>query len=102
MVCVLVIRHSAVRLMDVELGRFFGFIHPALVHFPLVLLLISIGLECAGFVRRDMRPAWAAQLLLVLGTASMLFAFVAGNFAEIWAARDGIPQEPIERHELLG
>jgi uncharacterized membrane protein len=84
-----------------ELGRFFGFIHPALVHFPLVLLLVSVGLEAIGFFGRNERFAWAAQLTLVLGTVATLFAFVCGNFAEIWAARDGIPQEPMEQHELL-
>lgn len=82
-------------------GRFLGFLHPALVHFPLVLLVVSVGLELVGFLRRSVRFTWAAQILLVPGTVAMLFAFVAGNFAEIWAARDGIPQEPMEQHELL-
>ena len=36
-----------------ELGRLFGLLHPALVHFPLVLLLFSFGLETVGFFRRD-------------------------------------------------
>ena len=84
-----------------ELARFFGFLHPALVHFPLVLLLVSVLLEALGFLRRDSRFAWAAQILLLLGTTGTLFAFVAGNFAEVWAARDGIPQDPMEFHELL-
>lgn len=84
-----------------EVARFFGFLHPALVHFPLVLLLVSVGLEAIGFFRRDTRFTWAAQALLLLGTVATLFAFVAGNFAEIWAARDGVPQDPMELHELL-
>lgn len=84
-----------------ELARFFGFLHPALVHFPLVLLLVSVGLELIGFLRRDARFTWGAQATLLLGTAATLFAFVAGNFAEIWAARDGVPQDPMEFHELL-
>jgi uncharacterized membrane protein len=84
----------------VELGRFFGFLHPALVHFPLVLLLVSVALEAVGFFRRDARFTWAAQTTLILGTVATLFAFVCGNFAEIWAARDGVPQDPMELHEL--
>lgn len=84
-----------------ELARFFGFLHPALVHFPLVLLLVSVLLELVGFARQDRRFAWAAQSLLLFGTTATLFAFVAGNFAEVWAARDGIPQDPMEFHELL-
>lgn len=84
-----------------EFGRFFGFLHPALVHFPLVLLLLSVALEALGFFQRDRRFTWTAQLLLALGTISMLFAFVAGNFAELWAAREGVLQDPMEQHELL-
>jgi uncharacterized membrane protein len=84
-----------------ELARLFGFAHPALVHFPLVLLLVSVGLEAIGFFRRAPRFTWAAQITLLLGTVATLFAFVAGNFAEIWAARDGVPQDPMEFHELL-
>ena len=82
-----------------ELGRFFGFLHPALVHFPLVLLLASVALEAIGFFRREPRYAWAAQMALLVGVALMLVAFVAGNFAELWAARQGIPQDPMESHE---
>ncbi len=84
-----------------ELARFFGFLHPALVHFPLVLLLVSVALEAIGFLGRDRRFTWAAQITLLVGTTATLFAFVAGNFAEVWAARDGIPQDPMEYHELL-
>jgi uncharacterized membrane protein len=84
----------------VEIGRLFGFLHPALVHFPLVLLLVSFGLEAAGYLSRDRRCTWAAQVTLIIGAVATLFAFVCGNFAEIWAARDGIPQAPMELHEL--
>lgn len=66
-----------------------------------MLLLVSVALETMGFLRRDGRFTWAAQVTLVVGTTATLFAFVAGNFAEIWAARDGIPQDPMESHELL-
>ncbi len=83
-----------------ELGRLFGFLHPALIHFPLVLLLAAFCLELVGFVRRDGRVAGAARLTLIVGAVATLFAFVCGNFAEIWAARDGVPQEPMEQHEL--
>ena len=83
-----------------ELGRLIGFLHPALVHSPLVLLLVSVLMEAVGFVHCDRRFTWAAQILLLLGICSMLLAFVAGNFAELWAARQGVPQGPMENHEL--
>ncbi len=83
-----------------ELGRLFGFLHPALIHFPLVLLLVSFVLELLGFARHDVRFASTAKWALILGAVAILFAFVCGNFAEIWAARDGVPQAPMELHEL--
>ena len=39
-------------------------------------------------------------MALLAGVAMMLVAFVAGNFAELWAARQGISQDPMESHEL--
>jgi uncharacterized membrane protein len=84
-----------------EIARFIGFLHPALVHFPIVLLLFAVALDLIGFFKRDPVIARFAQITLLLGTCATLFAFVAGNFAEIWAARDGVPQDPMEYHELM-
>jgi uncharacterized membrane protein len=84
-----------------QLGRFMGYLHPALIHFPIVLLITAVVLEAVGFFRRDVRMAWVARLILVLGTVTTLFAFVCGNFAELWAARAGISQEALEYHEFL-
>ncbi|CEK14775.1 predicted membrane protein [Chthonomonas calidirosea] len=84
-----------------EIARFIGFLHPALVHFPIVLLLFAVALDLIGFFQQNPNIARFAQLTLLLGTCATLFAFVAGNFAEIWAARDGVPQDPMEYHELM-
>jgi uncharacterized membrane protein len=84
-----------------ELGRFMGYLHPILIHFPIVLLLIAVLLEGIAFFHPDPRLRWAGKLLLLLGAVSTLFAFVCGNFAELWAARSGISQEALEYHELL-
>ncbi len=84
-----------------ELGRFMGSLHPALIHFPIVLLLLAVGLEAIEFFRPHEKLAFTARLLLLLGTVSALFAFVCGNFAEIWAARSGVSQDAMEYHELL-
>src|SRR5947209_8179144 len=85
----------------VELGRLLGSLHPALIHFPIVLLFAAFILELAGYVRRDDRVSQLGRTTLVVGAVTTLFAFVCGNFAEIWAARDGVPQEPMEQHELF-
>jgi uncharacterized membrane protein len=84
-----------------ELGRFMGYLHPVLIHFPLVLLITAIFLEGVAFFSRHARLSWAARLILLLGVVSTLFTFVCGNFAEIWAARSGISQDALEYHEFL-
>ncbi len=84
-----------------EVGRFMGYLHPALIHFPIVLLLVAVLLEGVEYFRPNPRLAWAVRLLLLLGVVSALFAFVCGNFAEIWAARSGISQDALEYHEFL-
>lgn len=71
------------------------------MHFSIVLLLFSVSIDVIAFFRKDASLARFAQLTLLIGTCSTLFAFVAGNFAEIWAARDGVPQDPMEYHELF-
>lgn len=78
-----------------------GSLHPVLIHFPIVLLLFAVALEAIAFARRDMRLSQAARVVLIVGAVTTLFAFVCGNFAELWAARSGISQEALEYHEFL-
>ena len=80
-------------------SQLFATWHPILVHFPIALLFVAVGLDFYGFVRKDSRALWAGRVTLVLGTVGVLFTFITGNFAEIWAARNLIPQEPLKRHE---
>src|SRR5438045_3598495 len=84
-----------------ELGRFMGSLHPVLIHFPIVLLLTAVAVEAVAFFRPDPRLRWAGRLILLCGAVATLFAFVCGNFAELWAARAGISQSALEFHELL-
>lgn len=78
-----------------------GSLHPILIHFPIVLLLAAVAIEAVAFFDDDPRLRWAGRLALLFGMVSTLFAFVCGNFAEIWAARSGISQQALEYHELL-
>ena len=84
-----------------ELWQRLGDLHPKLVQFPLVLLLAGLTFDAVGLVRRDRRFHWAAAILSGAGTVALLLAFVCGIYAEIWAGRAGVPQDPIEWHEFL-
>ncbi|MEW6277844.1 MAG: DUF2231 domain-containing protein [Candidatus Eremiobacterota bacterium] len=81
-----------------EFGKFVGSLHPMFVHFPIALLFVAFALDLWAYLRRDERAAWAGQVLLILGTVGVMFTFVSGNFAEIFAARSGTPQRPITLH----
>lgn len=82
-----------------ELSQYFATWHPVFVHFPIALLFVAVGLDIYGYFRKDDRARWAGNAVLILGTVGVLFTFITGNFAEIWAARSMIPQEPLKRHE---
>ncbi|MGE0488242.1 MAG: DUF2231 domain-containing protein [Vulcanimicrobiota bacterium] len=82
-----------------ELSQFLASWHPVFVHFPIGLLFVAALIDIYAFARNDEKAAWAGQVVLVLGTVGVLFTFITGNFAEIWAARNLIPQEPLKRHE---
>lgn len=82
-----------------ELSKFFATWHPVFVHFPIALLFAAVGLDIYGYLAKDERARWAGNAVLILGTVGVLFTFITGNFAEIWAARSMIPQDPLQRHE---
>jgi len=83
-----------------ELGRFLASLHPMLVHFPIVLLLLGVLCDWIFLCgKRDARFGWAGLWLTLAGTASALVAFVCGILAETFASRAGIPHDPMEAHE---
>ncbi|HEY4328763.1 MAG TPA: DUF2231 domain-containing protein [Phycisphaerae bacterium] len=83
-----------------ELWRFLGDWHPKLVQFPLVLLLAGLLFDLGGILFKSQRARWAGLTSTAAGTLGLLFAFICGIYAEIWAGRSGVPQHPIELHEL--
>jgi uncharacterized membrane protein len=74
--------------------------HPALVHFPIALLPLSVGLDLAALLKN--RPQWhgMAYGVLILGTVGALMAVVSGNQAAL-AYRDLAISNRIEDHEDL-
>ncbi len=84
-----------------ELWQLLGLLHPKLVMFPLVLLLVGLLFDLGGSFGRSARAHWAGFEVTGLGTVGLLVAFICGIYAEIWAGRAGIPQHPMELHELM-
>jgi uncharacterized membrane protein len=78
-------------------------VHPAIVHFPIALLLVAPLLVFMGLVWPEQRPGIhaAALLLLLLGTAMALVAVATG----LWAAAAVAPRPEVlaalEAHEHL-
>lgn len=57
-------------------------IHPMIIHFPLVLLILAVILDCAGFILS--KSDWirkSALLLYALGTIAAVVAVITGNAA---------------------
>src|SRR3954465_7346361 len=84
-----------------ELWQFLGTLHPKLVQFPLVLLFVGLLFDAFGAFRNMPRARWAGLFCSGIGTVGLLFAFICGIYAEVWAGRSGVPQHPIELHELM-
>src|SRR4051812_30197760 len=83
-----------------DLWHFLGDLHPKLVHVPLILLLAGLVFDLAGLFGRSERAHWAAKALTCVGTVGLLFAFICGIYAEVWAGRAGVPHHAIEFHEI--
>jgi uncharacterized membrane protein len=94
-----IVRRGAARAM--AFWQFLGDLHPKLVQFPLVLLLAGLSFDACGLLLRSPRCHFAGKALSSAGVVFLLVAFVCGIYAEIWAGRAGIPQAPIEWHELF-
>jgi uncharacterized membrane protein len=83
-----------------DLWHLLGDLHPKLVHIPLILLPAGLLFDLFGLGRRSERAHWAAKILTAVGTVGLLFAFICGIYAEIWAGRAGVPHHAIEFHEF--
>lgn len=82
-------------------------IHPMLVHFPIVLILLTVGLEFLVLVRRGDLTAHrclsnVTLATLVLAALAAIAAAVFGDIALDHAAELGYPKGPMEEHGALG
>ncbi len=79
-------------------------IHPALVHFPIALLLIAPLFILLGAFQRDTRGRtllFSALLMMCLGTGGAFLARWSGNAAAQAAAPSGLAHQVLENHEEL-
>ncbi len=83
-----------------HIGYYLSWLHPILVHFPIVLLLSALVCEFIGYWKGLDRFSSAARGLLAAGCVISLFAFVSGNFAEVFAVRGGTPHAPVDAHGI--
>src|SRR5262249_16806050 len=61
-----------------ELGQFLGRFHPLAVHFPIALVLLAAGLECAGLSRATKHLEASAGFVLSLAAVSAIVAVFLG------------------------
>jgi len=83
-----------------RLGYLISWLHPILVHFPIALLLSAFVAEGIGWRENCSSFSRAAKGLLAAGCVISLFAFVSGNFAEVFAVRGGTPHDPVDAHGI--
>lgn len=77
----------------------FTHLHPALTHFPIVLLIASVLLDLYG--RRQPAVRQTAWITLLLGTFSAIPAVITGIIAHIPYEETAVI-ESIEQHQWLG
>ncbi len=82
-------------------------IHPMLVHFPIVLLMLGVVLDFAVLFRRgDLSGRQCLPLTamsaLYLGTLAAVVAAIFGDIALDQAIFLGFPSAPLETHQLFG
>ena len=67
--------------------------HPAVVHFPLALLMVSALLEILAVLTLSTKTEWAAYLVLTIGLVSLPVAIATGYFT--WWVNYGAIDGPI-------
>jgi uncharacterized membrane protein len=78
-------------------------LHPAIVHFPIALLMAAPLLVLLGLLWPAQRKGIhaSALVLLAVGTAAALLALATGSAAEIFARRTPELRAALDRHEGL-
>lgn len=74
--------------------------HPAVVHFPLGLILVTPLLELAGVIQGSSATEWAAFLTLAIGSVSIMGAIVTG-YLTWWLNYDAAESPVIKNKRIM-
>ncbi len=75
------------------------YLHPMLVHFPIALLIIGFLSDLAGLLLKRQFLSSAGFYLLILGTLSLVAAYISGNAAGEGLAEEGPLKKALDMHE---
>ncbi|MEM6265175.1 MAG: DUF2231 domain-containing protein [Bacteroidota bacterium] len=75
-------------------------LHPAIVHFPIALLITAGGFYTWAFFKHDNSIGMAAFILHIIGLAGMGLAVLSGEQAEGELIHTKAIHELVEQHEL--
>lgn len=77
-------------------------LHPATVHFPIALLLASLGFYAVHQWKQEAYYQRTGFLLHLIGVISMVIAVLTGNQAQ--SAIEGIPvlEDIVQQHQISG
>lgn len=79
--------------------EFLGRLHPMIVHFPIVLLILVLGMEGISLRRKSDDLRAGISLILILGILSAILATILGL---ILHKQEAYHPELVENHERLG
>ena len=78
-------------------------LHPAVVHFPIALLIVGAGAAVVAVVVRRWHLPWLAALLLVLGAAGAVVAVGTGKEEEeMVETNSAVAEQVLDEHEEWG
>jgi uncharacterized membrane protein len=75
------------------------YIHPMIVHFPIALIIVGFLFEVVGVAANKEFYSKAAFILLLLGTAGVVGAYITGNLAGAGISEMGPLKQALEKHE---
>ena len=77
-------------------------IHPLVIHFPIVLLLVAVFFEFVGHIFGNDYAKKTAKVALLFGTLSLAVAVLTGWLAHQTVPHSELSYPVIETHQLLG